>query len=257
MASYALDDIRGCLRFYTRLPVGSGLDGHAMPDFSRVCWATPLAGAVIGAIGAGPVLLGASLGAPPMVSATTAVGVLALVTGALHEDGLADIADGFGGGRDREEKLAIMRDSRLGAFGVLTLCLSTLLRVSALAAIVNRSFFLAVLALLGASSLSRVVGLYPLVRLPPARTDGAGSSASAPLPSAMRIALLIGVAFALAPALGAASRAQSVVSVLAAVAAVLGVTELARRQIGGYTGDVLGAAQQAAEIALLAVLSAT
>ncbi|GLI93734.1 adenosylcobinamide-GDP ribazoletransferase [Methylocystis echinoides] len=256
MQTDVLADIRACLRFYTRLPIGVGRDGHAMPDFSRLCWATPIAGACVGALGAAALWLSASFGLPAMVAATATVCVQALVTGALHEDGLADVADGFGGGHGREQKLAIMRDSRVGTFGVLALCLSTLLRVCALAAIMQKSVPLAVFALLGAAALSRAAGLLPLTQLRPARSDGAGSAAATPAPSAMRAALLIGVVLALAPALGAASLAQAVIGVMACFAAVMGVTELARRQIGGYTGDVLGAAQQSAEIALLVVWSA-
>ncbi|MGJ0509608.1 MAG: adenosylcobinamide-GDP ribazoletransferase [Methylocystis sp.] len=256
MNGNATDDIRACLRFYTRLPIRPGADGHAMPDFSRVCWATPVAGAVVGAIGGGALLLGASLKLPALVCATAAIGACVIVTGALHEDGLADVADGFGGGVTREQKLAIMRDSRLGSYGALALCLSTLLRVCALAALLQSGVLFAALGLIGASALSRAVGLIPLVRLRPARSDGAGSSAATPSPSSLRVAFYIGVALALAPALGAASLAQAVVGVMASVAAGAAVASFAERQIGGYTGDVLGAAQQAAEIAVLTALSA-
>jgi adenosylcobinamide-GDP ribazoletransferase len=252
----SLDDIRACLLFYTRLAIGVGPDGHAMPDFSRACWAAPVAGALIGAIGGVVLSLAAFVTSPPMVSATAAVCALAFITGALHEDGLADVADGFGGGRSREEKLAIMRDSRLGSYGVLALCLSTLFRVSALAAMLEAGSLSAVLALIGASALSRALGLLPLVRLPSARGDGAGFAAARPSSSALRMALCIGVVFALAPALGGVSLAHSIIAIVAAVAAAAGVTSLAARQIGGYTGDVLGAAQQATEIAFLAALSA-
>ncbi len=250
------DDIRACLRFYSRLPIPTGINGHAMPDFTRVSWATPVAGASIGAVGGAVLLVSAILHLPALVSATGAVGALALATGALHEDGLADVADGFGGGVTREQKLAIMRDSRLGAFGALALCLSTLVRVGAIAALFERGAFAAVLALIAASALSRAVGLIPLVSLPPARGDGAGASAPTPSPPALRVALYLGAAIALAPALGAASLAQVVVSVLAAFGGAVIVSKVAQRQIGGYTGDVLGAAQQIAELAMLTVLSA-
>jgi adenosylcobinamide-GDP ribazoletransferase len=252
----SLDDIRACLLFYTRLAIGAGPDGHAMPDFSRACWAAPVAGALIGAIGGMVLSLAAFLMSAPMISATAAVCALAFITGALHEDGLADVADGFGGGRSREEKLAIMRDSRLGSYGVLALCLSTLFRVSALAAMLQVGILTAVLALIGSSALSRALGLLPLVRLPSARGDGAGFAAARPSSSALRMALCIGVVFALSPTFGGASLAHSIIAIIAAVAAAAGVTFLAARQIGGYTGDVLGAAQQAAEIAFLVALSA-
>lgn len=227
-----------------------------MPDFSRVSWATPVAGAVIGAFGAVVLLFAAIVDLPAVVAAGGAVGALALVTGALHEDGLADVADGFGGGTTREQKLAIMRDSRLGAYGGVALCLALLLRVGALGSIFERGVFSAVISVVAASALSRAVGLIPLVTLSAARGDGAGASAARPSSSAMRMALYIGSAIAMAPALGEASLAQTVVAILAAFGGAIAMCKLAQRQIGGYTGDVLGAAQQVAEIAMLTALSA-
>lgn len=250
------DDIRACLRFYSRLPIPVGRDGHAMPDFSRVSWATPLAGAVIGAFGGVVLLLSAIVHLPALIAATAAVGALAVATGALHEDGLADVADGFGGGVTRDQKLAIMRDSRLGAYGGMALCLSTLVRVGAIGALFERGAVFAAVSLIAASGLSRAVGLIPLVTLPAARGDGAGASAATPSRSALRVALYIGAAMALVPAFGAASLAQTVVAILAAFGGAIAVSRVAQRQIGGYTGDVLGAAQQIAEIAALTVLSA-
>lgn len=250
------DDIRDCLRFYSRLPVGAGRDGHVMPDFSRAAWATPIAGAIIGAIGGATLLAGSLLHTPPLVSAICAIGALTLVTGALHEDGLADVADGFGGGVNREQKLAIMRDSRLGAFGAVALCIAISCRVFALAAIVEQGVFLAAFSVVASSAVSRVAGLGPLMTLLPARADGAGSAAAPPAPSAMRLALYIAAGLGLAPFFGGATLAQTVVASMAAFAAAAGVSKLAQKQIGGYTGDVLGAAQQAAEIAALVALSA-
>ncbi|WP_457797119.1 adenosylcobinamide-GDP ribazoletransferase [Methylocystis sp. S23] len=256
MASTIADDIRACLSFYSRLPVPPGADGYVMPDFARASWATPIAGAIIGAIGAGAILIASILHLPPLVAATCAIGALAFATGALHEDGLADVADGFGGGATRDQKLSIMRDSRLGAYGALALFVTSLLRVSALAAILEGGVFRAVFSIVAAAALSRAVGLIPLVTLLPARSDGAGASAPTPSPTALRRALYIGGAIALAPLFGGATLAQTVVAQIAAVGGALGVSKLAERQIGGYTGDVLGAAQQAAEIGLLIALSA-
>jgi adenosylcobinamide-GDP ribazoletransferase len=256
MVSTIADDIRACLRFYSRLPVPADDSGHAMPDFARVSWATPLAGAIIGAVGAAALLAASVAHLPPTVAATLAVAALAATTGALHEDGLADLADGFGGGKTRDQKLAIMRDSRLGTFGALALALSVALRVAAIAGAAERGVFLAAVVIVAVSAFSRAVGLLPLVTLFPARGDGAGASAPTPAPSAMRRALYIGAAVGLAPVLCGASLAQTVVAQAAALAATLFLSKLADRQIGGYTGDVLGTAQQAAEIAALAAFSA-
>src|SRR5437763_523525 len=98
------------------------------------CWALPLIGLIVGAIAA-LVLLGAAwIGMTPAVAAGLALAAAVLVTGGLHEDGLADTADGLGGGKDRDHKLAIMRDSRIGSYGVLALMLTLGLRWSALTA---------------------------------------------------------------------------------------------------------------------------
>lgn len=256
MVSSIAEDIRACLRFYSRLPVPSGPDGYVLPDFARASWAAPIAGLVIGAVGAVAAAVATVLHLPPLVAAGCSVAALAMTTGALHEDGLADVADGFGGGASRAQKLSIMRDSRLGAYGALALCISSVLRIAALAAIAQEGLWRAIFAILAASALSRAAGLIPLVILLPARGDGSGASAATPSPFELRRALLVGGAIALAPLLGGASLAQTVVAQMAALGGALGVSKLAERQIGGYTGDVLGAAQQAAEIGVLVALSA-
>ncbi|MGH7005460.1 MAG: adenosylcobinamide-GDP ribazoletransferase, partial [Alphaproteobacteria bacterium] len=125
----------------------------------RGVWAFPILGAILGALGGGVFWLGREIGVPSVVAATIAIGFLALVTGALHEDGLADTADGFGGGRTRERKLAIMRDSRIGAYGVLALALVTLLRIGALAAMSGSAGFAAFIA---AAALGRGFAALPM-----------------------------------------------------------------------------------------------
>jgi adenosylcobinamide-GDP ribazoletransferase len=186
---------------------------------------------------------------PPLLAAMLALAVTALVTGALHEDGLADTADGLGGGRDRENALAIMRDSRSGAFGVLALVFSVGLRAAALAAMPTVGD--GIRALIAAHAVSR--GLLPAVmhHLDPARADGLGASAGRPDGSGMLWALALGVGIAVL-ALGFDAILATIVAALL-VAALAGV---ARRRLGGYTGDVLGAAQQLAEIAILLIAAA-
>lgn len=249
-----LADVATFLRFYSRLPIGEG--DHAPLDFARMAPALPIAGALIGAIGAAVLIVARICHLPSLVCALGAVAVVALVTGALHEDGLADVADGFGGGATRETKLAIMRDSRIGAYGVLALCFSVLLRVAALASILGRSVTLAALALVFAGALSRVAGLAPMLWLSPARLDGLGATVAAPLRETWLRACLIAAALGLAPWLAGAGAGQIALAIVAAFAAAALIAKLAKKEIGGYTGDVLGAAQQLAEIAILAALSA-
>jgi adenosylcobinamide-GDP ribazoletransferase len=167
----------------------------------------------------------------------------------LHEDGLADTADGFCGGRDREEKLAILRDSRQGTYGVLAIVLSVLLRTAALAAIGD--VIHAGLALIAAHAASRAALPAAMIGLTPARHDGLGAMAGTPRAGGAIAAALIGAATALA-ALGPV---RGAIALCLAGVMVFATVELARRQIGGHTGDVLGAFQQVGEIVILLAAS--
>ncbi len=137
----ALHDLAACLRFYSRLPVPQlpgEPDPHRSPDFTRLPRMLPLAGVIL-ALPAALMLAAASLaGLGPFLAATLAVAVMATTTGGLHEDGLADLADGLGGGHDRAKILAIMRDSRVGSYGALVLFLALALRIGALATLLDR-----------------------------------------------------------------------------------------------------------------------
>jgi len=192
--------------------------------------------------------IGDRIGLPINAMALVAVAVTVLVTGGLHEDGLADTADGLGGG-DREAALAIMRDSRTGAFGVLALVFSVGLRVAALAALPDTR--VAVSALVAAHAVSR--GLLPTVMLwfDPARSDGLGADAGRPTPPGATAAALIGLLVALI-ALGIG---RGILAMVLAAIVMMALAVLARRRIGGYTGDVLGAAQQSGEIVMLLAAS--
>jgi adenosylcobinamide-GDP ribazoletransferase len=263
-----LADAKACLGLLTRIPVtiGETGDGHdTRVQLARASWAFPVAGALIGIIGA-TVFAGASLlGLPPWTAALLAIGSTMLISGALHEDGLADVADGFGGAFARDEKLAIMRDSRLGTYGTLALILSVALRAAALAAIAGPGAAIADpgaaiadpwaagAALIVAHAGARA-GLPAIMRtLPLARADGLAARAGLPEPAPVAISLGLAIGLALV-LLGIGT---AILTVLAAAAATVLVAVLAYRQIGGYTGDVLGAAQQAAEIAILLAIAAS
>src|SRR5437868_1519353 len=127
-------DLKAALMFFTRLPIPNGA---AMEEgaLARATWAAPVAGVVVGLIGALVYWIAWKLNVPPLPSAVLALAATVAVTGALHEDGLADVADGFGGGKTIERKLEIMRDSRIGTYGVCALILSFMLRAGALSAI--------------------------------------------------------------------------------------------------------------------------
>jgi adenosylcobinamide-GDP ribazoletransferase len=244
----AARDVADALRFFTRLPVGEPGLGGAL-DMGRIAWAAPVAGAAVGLIGALILALTTALGLPPLLRAGFATAALIGLTGALHEDGLADVADGFGGGATRAMKLEIMRDSRIGAYGALALALALILRVGALTAALDGGFWRAALSLILVAALSRAAALIPLALLPPARADGAGAAAGQLEPNALAAAWGSALVIALALGLVALGLIHALAAALASAAAALGVVALARRAIGGQTGDVAGAAQQCAEIA--------
>ncbi|HME86721.1 MAG TPA: adenosylcobinamide-GDP ribazoletransferase [Roseiarcus sp.] len=242
----AASDIGDALAFFTRVPLARG-DGQPL-DMNRIAWAAPVAGAIVGLVGAGVLAATQVFGLPRLISAGLATAALIGVTGALHEDGLADTADGFGGGSTRDRKLEIMRDSRIGAFGAVALTLSILIRVGALAAALKGGFWNAAGALILVAALSRAGALMPLAALGPARADGAGATAGRLDPAAF--AASCGVALVIAVIVGILATGfwRALAAAFASAIGAAAMTALARRQIGGQTGDVAGAAQQWAEI---------
>lgn len=252
------DDIRHCLAFLTRLPVPLPADAARPEALARAAWAFPLVGIVVGGVAGLALLAAEALGLDPLAGSVVAVAAAVLLTGGLHEDGLADVADGFGGGHDRAGKLAIMRDSRIGSYGVLALILSVGLRVSLLASLASSSA--AVLVLIATGILSRAAIVPAMASLQPARMDGLGVGAGRPKRVTAVAAAVLGIGLAgiaLGPWGGAFLAEWAIpAAVVAAGGAAAAVAALARRQIGGLTGDVLGTVQQVAEIAVLFVAAA-
>lgn len=239
-----VDELRLALAMLTRLPVGRLHD--PVPTLAEASWAFPLVGLPTALIGWAVLAAAQALGLAAPVAALLSVLALVLSTGALHHDGLADFADGIGGGTSRARRLEIMRDSRIGSYGVLALILAVGLEVAALSALPSPP--LAGFLLIAATSRLAMLGL--LVALPPARREGLGHMAGRP-----RAAVLLpGAALVAALALAAGPAALGVLA--AALLPVLWVAHLARRRLGGQTGDVLGAAQLTAEVAGWLALSA-
>ena len=236
----------------TRLPVASRdiVEEPMEGAVAASSWAFPAVGAGIGMIAAVVLFVAMSLGLSEAPAALLALVAAGLITGALHEDGLADTADGLGGGRDREEKLAIMRDSRQGTYGILALILSIGLRGVAVAVIPGP--IESGLALIAAHAASRAALPVVMLWLAPARSDGLGALAGTPSMATALVAVAIGVFIAL----GMLGPLRGLVAILLAGLAVATTAALARRQIGGYTGDVLGACQQVGEIVMLLVAAA-
>ena len=226
----------------TRVPTRGGAHTER-----AVPW-LPVAGAFIGAIVAG--IYAATRGVVgPAAAAALAVGAGILITGALHEDGLADTADAFGAGVNRERTLEILKDPRHGTYGTLALVLSVVVRVAALSGLTGGG---ALAALPAAHAVSRAAAGWMLRRWPAATPDGLGATYAAPVTSSQAgVAVAIGAVAAvglLGPwGLGAIA--------LAALPA-WGLGRLAASKIGGITGDVLGAAQQLCEIGVLLLAAA-
>ena len=248
-----VDDMKSALGFLTRLPESIlGPVTAVRPDFRRAARVFPLVGAVVGLIGGATLMVADWLGLPPAIAASLAVLATVIVTGGLHEDGLADTADGFGGGRTAAEKLEIMDDSRIGAFGGTALIFSLLLRVEALTGFAAWSPTRAGLALIVAETVSRAAMVRLWHALPAARTSGLSHETGAPDQSAMLTALAIAAAAIVLLAVPAIGLRGALLGTALVVAAAYGFTRLTAQLIGGRTGDTLGCCQQIALVAFLA-----
>ena len=237
-------DLAACIAFFTRLPAGRF--GFGEVNFADALWAAPVAGAVVGVAAGTAFAIAAWLGLPPTLAALVALAAAILVTGSLHEDGVADIADGFGGGNTRERKLEIMKDSRNGTFGVVALVMVLLARWAAIAAVGGPGN--AVLALVAAHAASRALLPAFMQMVKPARPGGLSAGIG-------RISGNVSLAAAGLGVLALLLLGPSAAIVAAASLAVLFVAMkwLTESQIGGQTGDVVGALQQAGEIVVLFV----
>lgn len=238
------EEAKAAVGFLTRFPAPFAAEP---PSIAKVVWAFPLAGLVPGALAALILWAAIALGLPPLAAGLLALATAAVVTGALHEDGLADCGDAIAAPGDRARRLEIMRDSQIGAHGGLALIVTVGLRATALAA-------------LGAADLWWAAGLAlavaraapaPIMRfLPLARADGLAAYAGRP--SGLRTLAAIVIAAALLASIGT----MGLIALGVGVAVVFIWALLANRCFGGYTGDVLGAAEQLAECALLLTLAA-
>ncbi len=239
-------EVIAAIVFCTRLPLLRSTPIAAV-TIGDAAWAFPIAGLLIGLIAALVYALAHKFGLPSWPAATLTVGASLLATGCLHEDGLADTADGFGGGKTREQKLAIMRDSRIGTYGVCALVLSLLIRIGMLASFFDTRSVL--WALIAAHVGARATMPALMFLLKPARSDGLSFTAGHPSGNAVAVALAIGfivLAIALHPARG-------IVALIGLGLVILLMAWLSNHQIDGQTGDVIGALEQVSEIVILLV----
>jgi adenosylcobinamide-GDP ribazoletransferase len=252
------------LQFFTRVPVTGALAAWVgfSPAMLRASAAhLPGIGWLVGGIGAGVFCI-ARLGLPGPMGALAAAALSTIttvfITGAFHEDGLADVADGLGGSAERDRALAIMKDSRIGAFGVIALALALGLKLPLLALLAGQGGAAIIAAIVSAHVLSRLAPLFLIRWLPYVGSEGAASK-SKPLADAISGgALWVGIAWSL-PALAWLVMTHGVTRGLAAAAlcalAALGMARLLWRRLRGFTGDGLGATQQVCELAIYLALA--
>lgn len=232
----------GAVRFFTRLPVPAWV-GHSAEALQRSARYFPAVGLVVGGLGA-LVYLGALLLWPPAVAVLLSMAATLYVTGAFHEDGLSDTADGLGGGWEKQRILDIMKDSRVGSYGVVALVLALLGKFALLSALAPA---LVPVALLAGHTLSRFCATTLLACLDYVRDDATAKAR----PLASRLSAK-GLLFALLFVLAALAGLPLVPAAAGCVLAGLATGWLAakfRRWLGGYTGDCLGAVQQLSELA--------
>jgi len=246
------------VQFFTRLPVPAWV-GHSSQQLEQSTRYLPLVGVCVGLLSAAALYLGAQI-LPLSMAVVLGIAAGILVTGAFHEDGLSDFADGMGGGHTKEKVLAIMKDSRVGAYGVIALVLVLLLKYQALLALCGRqsALFIAA-ALIAAHSVSRLMAASIMLTQRYIRDDDSARAKPAAQISinSFAIALLTG---ALAVGMLYAAGAEIAAVLTAVAAAFLMRAYLAwrlQRRLGGYTGDCLGAVQQLSELAFYMGLLAT
>jgi adenosylcobinamide-GDP ribazoletransferase len=240
----SIRSLRSAMAFLTVLPVAAA-DGSPGARLGRAYF--PAVGAVIG-LAAGAVFALAASITSPLLAAAAATAVLALLTGALHLDGLADAADGILGGGDIARRLEVMRDPRLGSFGTTAIVLVLVGDVAAIAAL---SPGRAIAALVIAGALSRLAMLAVIALVPYVRASGLGTAV---WDSSHRVFdLSLGAALAAIVCVLEWPRALAALPLVALTAVT--VVVLARRRLGGATGDVYGATAELCQLAVLVVFA--
>lgn len=232
------------LSFFTRLPFGRFSPPMDSVPLSQLVWAFPIAGAVIGAFSAAAYALLLAIGLAPLMAGILTVAFQLWVTGGLHEDGLADTADGFAGGYTTQSRLRIMKDSSIGSFGALALIITLSLRFYAMM-IVQFPFVLAAF-FIASGALSRAMIAVGMYALPGARADGLANWAGRPTQVQLAVSLLLACLMTLA-----LLQVNGLYIILLALALGGATCWLSKRKIGGITGDVYGAIQQVVETGIM------
>jgi adenosylcobinamide-GDP ribazoletransferase len=234
----------GALMFLTRIPVGKQYVFRS-EDLPRSTLYFPIVGLIIGSLG-GLVLFGTEPFVPPVVAALLCMGATVAITGAIHEDGLADAADGLIGGLEPQRRLEIMRDSRLGSYGAIVLWFSLTTKLFVLTALLEKGVYTAVSALIVAHGLGRAATVTLLFSHPYVRSD---ESKASPFGNAVTSGEIVTALFAPILVSFAFLGSQAVLPLIAAAAATWAAGVYFQKKIGGITGDCLGATNQLVELA--------
>jgi adenosylcobinamide-GDP ribazoletransferase len=242
------------LGYFTRLPVPAWV-AWSPERLARAAAYLPLVGWVVGAAGAAALSV-LALVLPASVAVILAMALTIRLTGALHEDGFADACDGLGGGWDKAQILAIMKDSRIGSYGAIGIVLMLLAKAAALIELAAAGPATAALSLLVAHPLSRLAATSVLHALPYARSD-ASSKAGGVAQRLSRAELVQASVCGLLPAAVLLAPLQGLTAVALAALVTLWLARVFLRRLGGHTGDLLGAVQQAAELACYVGILAT
>jgi adenosylcobinamide-GDP ribazoletransferase len=243
------------LMFFTRIPVPKGID-HNTADLNRSSRYFPMVGVIVGIIGAASFAAAHSLFKDIFIAVILSLITTLLLTGAFHEDGLADVADGFGGGWTKQRILEIMKDSLTGAFGVIALIVVLLLKICLLAKLallmINTHLLSFCILYIAAHAFSRTMPVFLLRYMRYAREDDA-TSKSKPLASTIGwpgflVALVTGVVPLLLMIYTLHYAYLLLLVVIPCGLLTLYLSRFFHKWIGGYTGDCLGATQQLNEI---------
>jgi adenosylcobinamide-GDP ribazoletransferase len=239
------------VQFFTRIPVPAWV-GHSAQQLDQAARYFPLVGACVGALSAAVLWLAAQV-LPPSLAVALSMVTSILLTGAFHEDGLSDFADGMGGGHSSEQILAIMKDARIGAYGAIALVLVLLLKYQALLELYGAySLQLAAAALIAAHSVSRLLAASIMLTQRYIRDDDSARARPAARQmshTSFAVALLTG-GVAIYVLLVAGAQPDTVLAaVLAASLMRIHLGWRLQKRLGGYTGDCLGAVQQLCELA--------
>lgn len=240
------DELAVALTWLTRLPVQFPANASTL---AQSAWAFPIVGLMLGAASAATFVILQSIGAPDLLAAVLAIATLTVLTGGLHEDGLADFFDGLGARGGKAEKLAAMRDSNIGTYGVLALIICFGVRAGALASVDHA------IALIAVCAVSRTAMVLAMRNMTPARNDGAGQKAGTPNDQAQKAVLAITLGLLVFWMLLSGGIVSALLIILSAGLSFFWIRNRAESNYGGYTGDVLGALCLISETAMLAALA--